>query len=105
MRKRRWRITTGRWPSSRATSRNLANRPGAGRHRPRPAEALADYDRIVALAPKDAEMLEPARRHAAGAGTIGRGAGQLDQALRLEPDFATALNNRGFLLWTVEAPL
>ncbi len=83
--RRRWRATTRRWRSSPDYAEALNNRGNALRDLERLEEALASYDKALAIKPDYAEGAQQSRRRASrpqaargGAGELRQGAG--DQA-------------------------
>ena len=64
----------------------------------RDADALASYDRALALAPAEVSVLTRRADCAGGAQASGRGAGKPGPALAIAPSDVDVLSNRGFLL-------
>jgi len=59
------------------------------------AAAIADLDRVIALAPANALALSKRGLSHAAAGQFGRAIADYDRALELEPTYVRVLNNRG----------
>ena len=92
---RRWRATTRRWRSSPTMREAFNNRGNALQELKRLDEALASYDRALALKPDYAEAFNNRGNVLQELKRLDEALASYDKALALKPDYAEAFNNRG----------
>ena len=101
--RRRWRASTERSRSGptmprRSTTAAMCSRPQA------PEEALASYDKALALKPDYAEALNNRGNALMTSSAPQEALASYDRALALKPDYAEAFNNRGNALKELKRP-
>ena len=99
----RWKITTALWPLRPDHADALSNRGNALLALNRCEEALASYDRALAVRPDFAEALSNRGHALERADRLDAALASYDRALAVRPDFVDALYNRGNVLQSVEA--